>query len=55
MTVRDILLTTLRQLEQSKDPQADDPAVVKLRDDIAMAIFRLHIAKGSDGDELKAA
>lgn len=58
-TVRDILFETLQRLERSTDSQANDPAVMKLRDDIAMAIFRLHIAKGSSellgSEERKAA
>lgn len=58
-SVRDILFETLQRLERSTDSQANDPAVMKLRDDIAMAIFRLHIARGSSGpldsEERKAA
>jgi len=55
-TVRDILWDALKELEHSKDAQANDPAVVKLRDDITMAIFRLQVARASrESEEPKAA
>ena len=55
-SVREILWDALKELERSKDTQANDPAVMKLRDDITMAIFRLQIARPSlESDEPKAA
>ena len=45
--VKDILFETLKQLELSADSQASDPDVMKLRDDIAEVIFRLHGVKRS--------
>lgn len=51
LSVKDILIDTLQQLERSPDSQANDPAVMKLRDDIAILIFRLHLAKGSSDSQ----
>lgn len=42
----DILRDTLRHMEQSTDFQPDDPAMLKLRQEITATIFRLQIAKG---------
>lgn len=58
-SVRAILFDMLQRLERSTDPQVNDPAVMKLRDDIAMAIFRLHAANEPsepwEAEERKAA
>lgn len=43
--VIDILLDTLQELERSTDCRLDDPAVTKLRDDIARTIITLDLAK----------
>lgn len=45
----DILLDTLQQLEQFSDCRGDDPAKMKLRDEIARMIISLQIAKRSQG------
>lgn len=44
--VIDILLDTLQELEQSSDCGVDDPALIKLRDEIARTIINLQLVKG---------
>ncbi|HEV2135096.1 MAG TPA: hypothetical protein VGR47_12730 [Terracidiphilus sp.] len=52
--VIDILLDTLQELERSTDCQLDDPALTKLRDDIARTVITLHLGKDSPSNLIPA-
>ena len=41
----DVLIRTLRDLEQSPDSSPHDPAMMKLRDEIARKIINFRLAK----------